>query len=121
MVNGEWPSVFSLNTYKQGGIEMSLYTIFAVILTGVVALFSVQNAQPVKVSFLKWYFEGSLVIVLLLTFAAGLVSAALFAIPARFRKARELADCRSRVRQLEGEPAKEKVPPAGGTESTLDE
>jgi uncharacterized integral membrane protein len=93
---------------------MSLYTIFAIILTGLVALFSVQNSQPVKVTFLQWYFEGSLVIVLLLTFVAGLVTACLFSIPAHFRKARELAECRHRVKELEGKTAERKEPPTGG-------
>jgi uncharacterized integral membrane protein len=96
---------------------MSFYTIFAIILTGLVALFSVQNSQPVKVTFLQWYFEGSLVIVLLLTFVAGLVTAYFFSLPARFRKARELADCRSRIRALEGKVSEGKEPPAGGSAS----
>jgi len=91
---------------------MSFYTIFAIILTGLVALFSVQNAHTVKVNFLQWYFEGSLVIALLLTFVAGLVAAYLFSIPARFRKSRELADCRHRVRELEGKAKERKEPPA---------
>ena len=94
---------------------MSFFTVFAIILTGLVALFSVQNAQPVKVTFLQWYFEGSLVIVLLLTFVAGLVTAYLFAIPGRFRKSRELAECRSRVRELEGKGIEAKEPPVGGS------
>ena len=91
---------------------MSFFTIIAIILTGLVALFSVQNSQPVKVTFLQWYFEGSLVIVLLLTFVTGLVTAYLFSIPARFRKARELTECRRRVRELEGKGAERKEPPA---------
>jgi len=91
---------------------MSFFTIFAIILTGLVALFSVQNSQPVKVTFLQWYFEGSLVIVLLLTFVAGLVTAYLFSIPSRFRKKRELTECRHRLRELEGKGKERKEPTA---------
>jgi lipopolysaccharide assembly protein A len=82
---------------------MSFTVIIALALTAFVALFSIQNAQQVQVNFFKWYFEASLVIVLMLAFAIGLVTAALLSVPSRIRKSRDLAECRRRVRDLEKE------------------
>ena len=80
---------------------MSFAVIVALVLTGFVALFSLQNAQPVQVSFINWYFQGSLVVVLLLAFGAGLASGALLSVPGRFKKSRELADCRKQLKASE--------------------
>ena len=38
------------------------------------ALFSVQNAMPVAISFLFWRFDGSLAVIALLFFVAGMIS-----------------------------------------------
>src|SRR5512147_290077 len=80
---------------------MSFTVIIALVLTVLVALFSIQNAQQVKVVFFNWYFEGSLVIVLMLAFVIGLATAALLSVPARIRRSRELAECRRRLKELE--------------------
>ena len=82
---------------------MSFTVIIALALTVLVALFSIQNAQPVQVNFFNWYFQASLVIVLMLAFAIGLVTAALLSVPARIKKSRELAECRKRLKELEKE------------------
>ncbi len=92
---------------------MPIAMIAAVALTVLVATFSVQNAQPVQVTFLKWYFAEPLVVVLLLTFAAGLVAGGLASVPSRFRRMRELSRCQARVRELEAARAQEPEPPAG--------
>lgn len=63
----------------------------AIILMALAAVFALQNSQPVSVNFLKWSFTASLVIVLILTFAAGALSAFLFSIPWRVKISRELA------------------------------
>ena len=95
---------------------MPIALIVAVALTVLVATFSVQNAQPVQVTFLKWYFEAPQVVVLLLTFAAGLVAGCLALVPSRFRKMRELGRCQARVRELEEARPKEPEPlPSGET------
>jgi len=92
---------------------MSFTVIIALVLTGLVALFSIQNAQPVQVNFFNWYFEASQVIVLLLAFAIGLVTAFLLSVPGRVRKSRELAECRRRLKDLEKEQ-KTAAPPREG-------
>jgi uncharacterized integral membrane protein len=95
------------------GVDMSFTVIMALVLTVLVALFSIQNAQQVKVVFFNWYFEGSQVIVLMLAFVVGLVTAALLSVPARMRKSRELAECRRRLKELEKD-RKAAAPPQAG-------
>jgi len=70
---------------------MRLFMVLSFVLVGLAALFALQNAQPVSVNFIKWSFEASLVIVLLLTFAAGAVSAFLASIPWRIKVMRQLS------------------------------
>lgn len=75
---------------KVKGSDMRLFMVLAFVLVGLAALFALQNAQPVSVNFIKWSFEASLVIVLLLTFAAGAVTAFLASVPWRIKVMREL-------------------------------
>jgi uncharacterized integral membrane protein len=46
---------------------------FVIIMITVVAVFSVQNAVPISVTFLSWHFEASLAVVILLSVLAGMV------------------------------------------------
>ncbi|CAG0976861.1 lipopolysaccharide assembly LapA domain-containing protein [Geobacter sp.] len=71
----------------------------AIVLTALVVTFSLQNAQPVQVQFLAWYFEGALVLVLLMTFVAGAATMYLASLPRRFARGRELADLRRRLEE----------------------
>lgn len=50
-----------------------LIVIFVMIIIAVVAIFSVQNAMPIAVTFLSWHFEASLAVVILLAVLAGMV------------------------------------------------
>lgn len=63
------------------------------------AVFALQNSQPVSVNFLKWSFSASMVIVLILTFAAGALAAFLFSIPWRIKVSRELASLKKAQQQ----------------------
>jgi uncharacterized integral membrane protein len=49
-------------------------TIILVIVIVMVALFSVQNAMPVAISFLGWRFDASLAVIALLFFLAGMIA-----------------------------------------------
>lgn len=49
-------------------------TIFIMIIVTLVAIFSVQNAEPVTISFLYWKFEASLAIVVFLSVLCGMPS-----------------------------------------------
>ena len=49
-------------------------TILLVMVIVAVALFSVQNAMPVAISFLGWRFDASLAVIALLFFLAGMIA-----------------------------------------------
>jgi uncharacterized integral membrane protein len=48
--------------------------LLVIIIIFIVALFSVQNAMPVAISFLIWRFDASLAIIALLFFLAGMIT-----------------------------------------------
>ncbi len=75
---------------------MKFALIVAMILTALIATFSLQNSQSVQVQFMGWYFEGALVFVLLLTFAIGLLTMFMATLPGHFR-------IRSEVKKLKRE------------------
>lgn len=50
-----------------------LIVVFVMIVIAVVAVFSVQNAVPISVTFLSWHFDASLAVVILLSVLAGMV------------------------------------------------
>jgi len=92
----ETPEQISATPVK--GLYMRLFVVLAFVLVGLAALFALQNAQPVSVNFIKWSFEASLVIVLLLTFAAGAVAAFLASIPWRIKVMRQLSGLKKNQR-----------------------
>ncbi|MEW6602859.1 MAG: LapA family protein [Nitrospirota bacterium] len=60
--------------------------ILILIITAVIAVFSVQNAYPVKITFVIWSFEASLAIVIFLSVLAGLLMAAVLSLPGKIRR-----------------------------------
>lgn len=76
------------------GPEMRFLMAIAILLVVLAAVFALQNSQPVSVSFFNWSFSASLVIVLILAFAVGALSAFLFSIPWRVKVLRELSALR---------------------------
>ena len=82
---------------------MKLALIVAMILTALIATFSLQNSQSVQVQFLGWYFEGALVFVLLLTFAIGLLTMYFAALPGQFRRRREIAQLKKELEKFRRE------------------
>ena len=48
--------------------------VLVVVVIVIVALFSVQNAMPVAISFLGWHFDASLAVIALLFFLAGMIA-----------------------------------------------
>jgi uncharacterized integral membrane protein len=87
-------------------MRIPLFAAFAI--AALAALFATQNAQHTQVSFLTWYFEAPLVMILLITFAAGSLTAFLAMLPASVRKSLE-------IKRLKSKPA---PPPLTGTEQT---
>ena len=54
--------------------------IILLVIVGIVAVFSVQNASPVAITFFFWKFEASLAIILFLTVIVGMIAGALIVI-----------------------------------------
>lgn len=57
---------------------MATIILLVVVLT-MVAIFSVQNASPVAITFFFWKFEASLAIVIFLSVICGMIAGAIFA------------------------------------------
>jgi uncharacterized integral membrane protein len=76
---------------------MKITLIAAIVLSVVMAFFAVQNSQHTQVTFLGWYFDGPLVIILLITFGAGVMTALLAMLPGTLRKSREISKLKSRI------------------------
>lgn len=81
--------------------------ILSILIALLMTFFSVQNAQTVRVSFLGWFFDSPLAVVLLISFAAGALTSALASLPSRIRLLRELRESRRRL----------SPPPQGGETS----
>ena len=81
---------------------MPFSLIATLILVFLTVAFSLQNDQTVSIQFFQWTFQGSLVLVLLTTLCLGIVIHILASMPARIRKAKELAELQKRVMELEG-------------------
>ncbi len=77
---------------------MKISAIFSILLAILVVVFSVENTAPVEVSFLKWSFTGSLALVMLLTFVAGMAAAFLASIPGWIKTKLELSKLRKAAR-----------------------
>jgi len=74
---------------------MKFALVVAIALSVVMAFFAVQNSQHAQVSFLGWYFDGPLIIVLLLSFAVGAVAAFLAFLPGSLKKSMEISKLKS--------------------------
>lgn len=90
---------------------MPIPLIATLVLVFFTVAFSLQNDQTVSIKFFKWTFEGSLVLVLLTTLCLGMVIHILASMPARMRKAKELAELNKRVLELEGTQPTDVLPP----------
>lgn len=82
---------------------MKFALIAAIIVSAVMAYFAVENSQQTQVSFLGWYFDAPLVIILLLSFGAGVIATFLAILPGSFRKSREISKLKA---QLKADTAK---------------
>ena len=70
---------------------MKFALIVALLLSMVMAFFAVQNSQHTQVTFMGWYYDAPLVIILLLAFGVGALSAFLAMLPGSLRKAMEIS------------------------------
>ena len=76
---------------------MKFALIAAIIVSAVMAYFAVENSQQTQVSFLGLYFDAPLVIILLLSFGAGVVATFLATLPGSFHKSMEISKLKAQL------------------------
>ncbi len=85
-----------------------------VVVLALVATFAVQNPGVIVVRFLTYAGYTSLLVVIVASFAAGVVSAGLAALPGFFRRRSEAGVAARRIRELEAEVGDLKGKPEEG-------
>lgn len=97
---------------------MAIFLIISLVIALIAVIFAVQNAIPVTVAFLQLHFESSLALVLLLTFAAGVLVGLIGLTPTVLKRNVELARLKKRLHQAENpadtqESPEPPMPPLG--------
>ena len=85
-----------------------LYLIGFLVLAVAIATFAIQNSGEAVVKFIGWQFHSSLVVIVLISTAAGVIMAVLLSLPGTFRlrarlreQAQRIADLAQRLQELE--------------------
>jgi uncharacterized integral membrane protein len=89
----------------------SVLIVFLLLLFFAVA-FSLQNSQLIIINFFAWTFQGSLVVVLLIALALGVVLSVLASLPSFVKKSRLIAQQQKTIATLERSVAELKRSPA---------
>ncbi|OGO16865.1 MAG: hypothetical protein A2Z14_07830 [Chloroflexi bacterium RBG_16_48_8] len=82
-------------------MRITIALILALILAIIVTIFAVQNNTPINITFLAWKIDGSLALILMITFALGILLGLLVSTPAWIRKIRQSATLKKNIRVLE--------------------
>jgi uncharacterized integral membrane protein len=82
-------------------VFMQFFLFLALILALALMLFTVQNPAVITVNFINWTFEGSLALILVLAFAAGMLAGIFSSLPAWWRKAKTSRAQKKRIHELE--------------------
>jgi len=82
-------------------MRITLTLILALLLALVVTIFAIQNNAPIDISFLAWKIHGSLALVLMITFALGILIGLLVSTPGSIKKRRQFVELRKNLRILE--------------------
>jgi putative membrane protein len=90
---------------------MHFFLIVALGLAILTVIFALQNPIPVGVTFFIWKFEGSLALVLILTFALGVLVTLLISIPAIVRRRSSTSRQTKKIEELENR-SRERTPTA---------
>ena len=70
---------------------MKLALVAALAVSVLMAFFAAQNAQHAQVTFMSWYFDAPLVIILIISFGAGVLAAFLAMIPGSMSKSLKIS------------------------------
>jgi putative membrane protein len=82
-------------------MRITLALILALVLALIVTIFAVQNNTSIDVTFLAWKIDGSLALILIITFALGILIGLLVSTPAWIRRVRQSAELKRNIRVLE--------------------
>lgn len=82
---------------------MFIFLILGAIIGSLSVVFVAQNMTPISVTFLSFEIEGSMAVILTITFVGGVLMTALFSIPGLISDWIESARLRRRIRSLEEE------------------
>lgn len=82
-------------------MRITVALILALFLALIVTIFAVQNNTAIDVAFLAWTIDGSLALILMITFALGILIGLLVSTPAWIRRVRQSADLKKNIRVLE--------------------
>ncbi|MGH7410512.1 MAG: LapA family protein, partial [Candidatus Methylomirabilis sp.] len=66
-----------------------------------IAIFAIQNSGEAVVKFIGWQFQSSLVVMILISTAVGVVMAVLLSLPGTFRLRTRLREQAQRIAELE--------------------
>jgi len=97
-----------------------LYLIGFLVLAAAIAIFAIQNSGEAVVKFIGWRFQSSLVVMILISTAVGVVMAVLLSLPGTFRlrtrlreQAQRIAELEQRPREVEPKPIERPAPNVG--------
>lgn len=82
------------------------YLIFMLLISLAVALFAVQNAMSVNVTFLAWSFSTSLVMVIILSLLAGIIIATFWLLKQKTTSYMQTKKLKEQITELENKNAK---------------
>lgn len=97
--------------HQKENVSMQSFLIVALGLAILTVIFALQNAIPVGVTFLVWKFEGSLALVLMLTFALGVLVSLLVSIPAILKRRSAISNQKKKIEEL-ANSLRESIPPS---------
>lgn len=78
-----------------------IYLVGFLVLAVAIATFAVQNSGEAVVKFIGWQFHSSLVVIVLISTAAGVIMAVLLSLPGTFRRRARLREQAQRIADLE--------------------
>ena len=78
-----------------------LYLLGFLVLAAAIAIFAIQNSGEAVVKFIGWQFQGSLVVMILISTAVGVVMAVLLSLPGTFRQRTRPREQAQRIGELE--------------------
>jgi len=98
-------TVYSRTVYGKGNKAVQYYLFFGLLFAFLVAIFAVQNANPVDIVFLAWQVKGvSLSLVLLGGVVAGAAIALVLGLPRQFRMTLRIRELTAKLAEYEMRP-----------------